>query len=625
MRASAGRSARGAPSAPPRHRLRSAAIRLRSPFACGSLRAPLAAYPLRLLASCALGALLVLAGCATPRGPQGPKAQAIPASASPDLLFLIGQELEHDGKPGQALKVYEKALAKDPKSVYLLKEVAQLSARMSHLRQAVVYGERALQLAPNDTSIRLFLGTLYRFEKDPDAADRVLRNAKGEPIDEDAAALLYGVLSDAKRYAKAKELAQWMIDHDPDSVRGWLALADATEKLGDPAASEKILRQALAKHPKELVFYAALARSRRERGDRVGEIEIYDEVLARHPRNHVMLLAKADAQIALGRKKAAMATLEQVERYYPDDLRTRLRIGFLDYELGNYAQAERRFSAALAAHPEQYEVAYFLGVVERRMEKDAEAIKVFEGIPADHERYADARAQIAAIYERQGDYARALAEVNKARAAQPSRALDLYAASLRARTGDVKGALASLQKMLAKSPRDAEILYNIGVIHGEAKDVDEAIHYMKLVLGIDPNHAGALNYVGYTWAERGEHLDQAEAMISKALQQRPDDGYITDSLGWVYYQRARPLYQKGNVKEGRVWLGKAIDELERASKLTGGDPVVSEHLGDAYLLMGRKEKALQMYEKATKQDPRQDEQPDLPKKLESLRRELGSR
>jgi len=148
---------------------------------------------------------------------------------------------------------------------------------------------------------------------------------------------------------------------------------------------------------------------------------------------------------------------------------------------------------------------------------------------------------------------------------------------------------------------------------------------MQIVLGMNPDHAGALNYVGYTWAEQGTHLDQAEAMISRALELRPDDGYITDSLGWVYFMRARPLIEQGDIEAAQVLLDQAVDELQRAAELTGGDPVISEHLGDVYLLLEQKERALSMYEEALQLAPRLHEQPRLREKYERLREELGAR
>jgi tetratricopeptide (TPR) repeat protein len=145
---------------------------------------------------------------------------------------------------------------------------------------------------------------------------------------------------------------------------------------------------------------------------------------------------------------------------------------------------------------------------------------------------------------------------------------------------------------------------------------------MERAIDKNPNNASALNYVGYTWAERGDNLDQAEDYIVRALDLRPDDGFIIDSLGWVYYMRARPLIDTGRNEEAKKYLDRALTELLRAQELTGGDPVVSEHLGDAYLLLDQKKRALQRYQEAVDLTPREGEQPDLLDKLEALRREI---
>jgi tetratricopeptide (TPR) repeat protein len=145
---------------------------------------------------------------------------------------------------------------------------------------------------------------------------------------------------------------------------------------------------------------------------------------------------------------------------------------------------------------------------------------------------------------------------------------------------------------------------------------------MQRALDVNPDNASALNYVGYTWAEKGVNLVEAEVMILRAIELRPDDGFIADSLGWVYYMRARPLVASGREREAQAYIERALNELKRAEKLTGGDPVVSEHLGDIYLLLNQKELALERFEEALQMDPREGEQPHLLEKLESLQREF---
>jgi tetratricopeptide (TPR) repeat protein len=229
---------------------------------------------------------------------------------------------------------------------------------------------------------------------------------------------------------------------------------------------------------------------------------------------------------------------------------------------------------------------------------------------------------MAEVLEEREDFRGALAEVERVRAIQTHRALDFHTAGLRLRAGDFEGGLALLESMREAAPEDDEVLYQIALLHGLAKRQDKALELMQKVLELNPENPHALNYIGYTWAERGERLDEAEQMLLRALELRPDDGYITDSLAWVYYMRARPLLGSGKTQDGRALLEQARAKLDRAAQLTGGDPVVSEHLGDVYLLLEDKRRALEYYQEAISLKPREDEQPNLVQKLEDLRREL---
>ncbi len=573
-----------------------------------------------------LVALALLGGlaCAMPSMPisqRGERTAARP-QAPPEYDFLVARESELEGRPAEALSAYRRALEKDPDSLLLHKKVAELLARQGQVAEALAFAERAHVLDPEDEGTRLFLGTLFRLRRDVAGAERMLLGPDGEPRNQDAAFVLYSVYGDVGQFDRALELAEWMVRQDPDNLRGHFALAGVLERLGRPGEAEAALRAALPAHPGSLAVYGALARARRERGDRDGEIEIHREALRANPHHHATLVALAQAQIEAGRADDARATLEEVVVRHPDDLRSAIRLGFLELEARRYDAAAARFERALQVNPEQHEIAYFLGVVRRRSGDLDGAVAVLDPIPPSHERYADARAQLAAIWEARGDAPRALQEAERALAHEPSRQLELYVASLRARTGDFAGAVAYLERLATTAPDDEEVVYNLGVVHGEIGDVEKALGYMRRVLEKNPDHAGALNYIGYTWAEQGTKLDEAEAMITRALELRPNDGYITDSLGWVYYMRARPLLENGQVEAGRALLERAILELERAAELTGGDPVISEHLGDAYLLLHDKRRALQRYEEALSLEPRNKAQPELKQKLERLRREL---
>src|SRR5258708_35429080 len=97
--------------------------------------------------------------------------------------------------------------------------------------------------------------------------------------------------------------------------------------------------------------------------------------------------------------------------------------------------------------------------------------------------------------------------------------------------------------------------------------------YTTLFRSFYPEQPQVLNYLGYSWIDQGINLDEGMRMIRRAVEQRPDDGYIVDSLGWAYFRT-------GNYDE-------AVKNLERAVELKPDDPTINDHLGDAYAKVGR--------------------------------------
>jgi tetratricopeptide (TPR) repeat protein len=571
-------------------------------------------------------ALAVLSlACATPGAPEDePEDLGVEMrpDAPPEYDVLVAQQHASEGRGPEALAALERAVAKDPDSAYLQRVLADSLARSSRLDDALVHARRAYELDPTNEDGRHLLTQLLRIKRDIPAIEALLLDENGAPRDNNAAYALHEVYIEAGRGEDALVMAEWLLRHEDEPLRAHIARANAFQRLGKPELAEQALRDAIKLRPDDLRLYGALARSMRERGNRDGEIALYREILDKQPDDHSTLLALAEAQMADDDLEGAIATLERVEQRYPGDERVSLRLGFLYYEARRFPEASARFQRALAANPEEYEIAFFLGVAQRRVGNDDAALAAFRSVPPEHEHYGEAQTQIASIYERRGDYANAKAAVQAALAIEKTRALELYAATLQAKAGDLDGAVAFVQTLIDAEPKNDELHYNLGVIYGEAKQHDLAIEAMQKALALNPDNASALNFIGYTWAERGENLDEAEKMIVRAIELRPEDGFIVDSLGWVYYMRARPLVQSGKLDAAQAYIERALAELERADELTGGDPVISEHLGDTYLLLGERRRALDMFEEALQQGPRDNEQPHLHEKLENLRREL---
>lgn len=126
---------------------------------------------------------------------------------------------------------------------------------------------------------------------------------------------------------------------------------------------------------------------------------------------------------------------------------------------------------------------------------------------------------------------------------------------------------------------------------------------LKLAVEIAPEEPTALNYLGYSWAERGLNLDEAFALIEKAVSLRPSSGAIIDSLGWAHYQL-------GNYEA-------AVGHLEQAASLEPADPIITDHLGDVYWRLGRETEARFQWRHVLELDPEEALRASVLRKLET--------
>ena len=141
-------------------------------------------------------------------------------------------------------------------------------------------------------------------------------------------------------------------------------------------------------------------------------------------------------------------------------------------------------------------------------------------------------------------------------------------------------------------PRHWTVFYARGIAHERAKVWEAAEADLLRALELNPDQPYVLNYLGYSWVDQGVHLDRAMEMIEKAVEQRPEDGFIVDSLGWAYYRLGE--YEKATL------------HLERAVALEPRDPTINDHLGDALWRVGRRQEALFQWRRALTMEPDDD-------------------
>ena len=146
------------------------------------------------------------------------------------------------------------------------------------------------------------------------------------------------------------------------------------------------------------------------------------------------------------------------------------------------------------------------------------------------------------------------------------------------------------------------LFYDRGVALERSGQWQRAEADLQHALEQKPDQPLVLNYLGYSWIDRGENLDRGLDMIKKAVELRPDDGYIVDSLGWAYYRLGQ--------------YDKATENLEKAIELVPEDPTINDHLGDAYWQTGRLIEARFQWKRALQFGPQPDEIKPIEAKLE---------
>jgi len=161
----------------------------------------------------------------------------------------------------------------------------------------------------------------------------------------------------------------------------------------------------------------------------------------------------------------------------------------------------------------------------------------------------------------------------------------------------------ALQRIGEPQPRHWTLFYSRGVARERSGDWKEAEADLEQALHLQPEQPSVMNYLGYSWIDRGVKLEAALKMITRAVQLRPNDGYIVDSLGWAYYRL-------GDYPNAATYLEKAIE-------LRPEDPTINDHLGDAYWQVGRQVEARNQWRRALQFKPDADQVKPIEAKLDN--------
>lgn len=225
------------------------------------------------------------------------------------------------------------------------------------------------------------------------------------------------------------------------------------------------------------------------------------------------------------------------------------------------------------------------------------ALSSYQTVPKDHPLYFNARLQTAWVLEKMGKLDEAIAEMERLSATFPEKPEVLGSLGdinrMHSRFEDAGVAytkyIASLQEY---KEQHWSIFYTRGIVYEQSQKWELAEADFLKALELRPDQPQVLNYLAYSWVDKGINVEKARGMLERAVELRPYDGYIIDSLGWA-------LYRIGDTQ-------KAVEYLEKAVLLQTDDWAINDHLGDAYWAVGRKYEARFQWRHALSLKPNDD-------------------
>jgi tetratricopeptide (TPR) repeat protein len=520
-------------------------------------------------------------------------------SVSGNYLAARHAGVERDASA--ASTYYRAALRGDANNADLLGRAFLAVLANGEVDEAGKLAERVLKVDKTDRVARLVLGVRAIKQKQYQTARQQLTQSVRGPITDLAATLLT-----AWTYAGANESKAAIDGIDKLSGPEWYnifkelhagLILEATGRRDAGKRYERVYKI----DPNQLRVVQAYGGYLSRQGNKDEALKVFkafDEVLPRHP-----LITEAISEINAGKRVPALVDSPQAgaaEALYGLGAALGRRggedLGLIYLQLALYLAPTHPM--ALLALADLYEA----------VKKVELAINIYDRLPANSPMQRNAQIQRALGLDTLDRTNEAKDSLHKLIADNPSdrEAIMALGNILRGRKqfSECADVYTKGVDTIAKSERSNWVIYYFrGICYERSKQWPMAEADMKKALELYPEQPLVLNYLGYSWVDQGVNLDEGMRMIQRAVEQRADDGYIVDSLGWAYYRI-------GNYEQ-------AVKHLEHAVELKPEDPTINDHLGDVYWKVGRRLEARFQWSHARDLKPEPDELGRIEEKLKS--------
>lgn len=456
--------------------------------------------------------------------------------------------------------------------------------------QALQAVELWIQLDPQSLKAHQLAALLHLRDNQLSQAGRHLRqvitiaNENGQNGYLQAAAIAEKAPNPEQSLALIQQLIP-LENSDPEAL---YALALTANRAGQYALAEQAIRKGLELQSDWTKGLLLLSRTLIQQGKKDAGLNILGQAVEKSPDNGELRLTYARMLIESQQYTAALEQFEILDRRSPDNPDTLYALGVLNSELGHRKPAEHFFERLITMGEKTDEAHYHLGLIAEKADELDAALERYRRVTGDNQ--VDARIRMARIMAKQDSVEKGRELLQQLRINSPQHALKLYLveADLLRNARKYHDAHEIYTHTLELDSDNLELYYARGLNAADMGRLDILEQDMGHILAQQPDHADALNALGYTLADRTDRLDEARLYIEKAMALKPGNPAILDSMGWLEYRQ-------GNLQQ-------ALSHLQQAADIHP-DAEIASHLGEVLWQLNRKQEAIEVWNGANKKDP----------------------
>ncbi|NBW81326.1 hypothetical protein EBR21_06185 [bacterium] len=467
------------------------------------------------------------------------------------LVTLAGELTEGEQIASKLQLLYSKS----PEPSLARAYIAQLKGNRDEALE--ILGSTYKKNTKNEEVSARYINLLIESGKKQKAKEVLLQSIAATPQSPYFLLRLARLRAEEKNYKEAKNLLDKLLRISPDNIEGWTLAGFIATQENNEAAAERYFREAYEKQPE-------------------------NDTLARYYITQLLKQNKMqEARRLLLRLEASSDGDEMMD---PDLV---FQLGYVLFQLEDFAEAKKRFVSLVDKANDKDRMYFYAAQCEERLKNNAQALLLYQKIGDSSEVSRPARQRTIQIKIEEGKFDEAIPLLNdfaQNTTKKPSEEEYKFLAGSFSKMAQFDKALSFADLGLQKFPNSVDLQYLRAAYLEHTVSRFASISALEKLIAKNPDHVQSLNHLGYTLCEANQKLEFAVALVQRAVQKEPKNGFFLDSLGWLQFKLK-------NYPESEKNLNAAL-------ALEPNEPVILEHLGELKYSLGELSAALKYFESA---------------------------